>query len=295
MKKTLIVLFLLLSILKCYTQDSLTKEEENQLLEEDEILDAILGEESEDEFLKAVTKFQFINISLEYNNKTYFSGRDIGTDQFNVTPQIMYLNSNGLFAGLSGVYYDKFTPEWDYTSATLGYGKSFGKDKTYRWSASYSRYFYTSTSDDNQFTNTITFGLELDNKKKTLGTEITTTYLFGSDNSFQITSSTYGVLSLFKTKKTHLKLRPQLNITMAQQTIQLTRTFIFREQRFTKFIQENDFGLINTQLQIPLQYNVNNFNIELGYNINFPTALKGEGILKNTSSFNLSMSYLFDL
>ena len=84
---------------------------ENQLSEEDEIIDAILGEESEDEFLEsAVTKFQFINISLEYNNKTYFSGRDIGTDQFNVSPQIMYLHSNGLFAGLNGVYYDQFTP-----------------------------------------------------------------------------------------------------------------------------------------------------------------------------------------
>ncbi len=295
MKKTIIFFFLLVSVLNCYGQENRNKEDENQSVEEDEIIDALLGDDSEDEFLKSATRFQFIHVSLAYNNKTYFSGRDIGTDQFNSSPQITYLHSSGFFGGLSGVYYDKFTPEWDYTAVTLGYGKSFGKDKNYRWSSSYSKYFYSNITEDNPFTNTITFGLEIDNKNKTLGTEIQTTYLFGDDTSFQVVSATYGVLSLSKTKKHHLKLRPQLNIVVAQQTIQLAQTFTFREIQFTRYIQNNDFGLVNTQLQLPLQYNIGNFDFELGYTINFPTALKGETNLKNTNSFNLTMSYLFDL
>ncbi|WP_299162577.1 hypothetical protein [uncultured Tenacibaculum sp.] len=295
MKKTLVLFFLLLSIINFYGQNNSEGTEDVQLLEENEIIDSILEEESEEEFLKSVTKFQFIHLSIEYNNKTYFSGRDIGTDQFNISPQITYLHSNGLYFGLEGVYYDEFAPEWDYTSATIGYGKSFGKNKQYRWETSYDRYFYTNTSGNNPFKNALSFTIEVDNKKKTFGTEVATTYLFGSDNSLQIVSSTYGILNLLKKKHYHLKLQPQLNIVLAEQTIQLSQTFTIRGVQFTRYVQNNDFGLINTQLQIPLQYSTGNVDFELGYIFNFPTALEGETNLKTTGFFNFSMSYLFDL
>jgi hypothetical protein len=295
MKKTVILFFLLLSVLNCYGQNDSNLKDENDTIEENEIIDAILGGEDYEEFLKSATRFQFIHVSLDYNNRSYFSGRDIGTAKFNISPQLTYLHSNGLFGGLSGVYYDQFSPEWDYTALTIGYGKNFGKSGKYSWSTSYTRYLYTDISEENPFKNSISLGVEIDNKKKTLGTEIVTTYLFGDDTSFQLMSSTYGVLNLIKTKKYHLKLRPQLNIVVAQQTIQLAQTFTFRDQQVTRYIQNNDFGLINTQLHLPLQCNVGNFDFELGYIINFPTALKGETNLKNTNSFNLSMSYLFDL
>ncbi len=295
MKKNFTFFFLLFSFLNFYGQDTLDKKSENQLPEEDEIIDNLLGEESEEEFLKSATKFQFIHVSLEYNNRTYFSGRDIRSDQFNISPKISYLHSNGLSIGVMGIYYNQFTPRWDYTSVNVGYGKSFGEEKKMRWSVSYERYFYTNTTRENPFKNAVSLGFELDNIKKTIGTEISTTYLFGNDNSFQIIGSTYGVLSLSKTKKHHLKLRPQLNITLAEQTIQLSQTFTYRDREFTRYFENNDFGLINTELIIPLQYNVGNFDLELGYRINFPTALEGETNLKVTSSFNFSISYLFDL
>ncbi|MCF2874485.1 MULTISPECIES: hypothetical protein [unclassified Tenacibaculum] len=295
MKKTFLLFSLFLSIISTYSQNSSEESEDVQLLEEDEIIDSILEEESEEEFLKSVTELQFLHLSVEYNNKTYFSGRDIGTDQFNISPQITYIHSNGLFIGLAGVYYDKFTPEWDYTSATIGYGKGFGKNKQYRWSVSYDRYFYSDTSENNPFKNALSLGVEIDNKKKTFGTEVSTTYLFGSDNSFQIVSSTYGVLNLIKKKRHNLKLQPQLNVVLAQQTIQLSQTFTIRGMQFTRFVQNNDFGLINTQLQIPLQYSTGNVDFELGYTFNFPTALEGETSLNTTSFFNFSISYLFDL
>ena len=290
MKKLSFFIFLILGIVNLQAQET-----DEILSEEDEIIDNLLGEESVEEFLKSATDFQFLHFSIDYNNKTYFSGRDIGTDQFNISPQLTYINSNGFFAGITGIYFSEFAPEWDYTAVTFGYGKSFGKDKKYRWSTSYARYFYSDTSEDNPFTNAISLALEVDNKQKTLGTELSATYLFGSDNSFQLISSTYGVLSLSKTKKSHLKLRPQLNIVVAQQTIQLSQTFTVRGQQFTRTVQNNDFGLINTQLQIPLQFDVNDFTFELGYIVNFPSELEGETNLETTSNFNFSISYLLDL
>jgi len=189
------------------------------------------------------------------------------------------------------VYYSEFTPKWDYTSLTVGYGQSFGKSKSYKWTSSYARYFY-SNGVDNPFTNAISFGLEATNKKKTLGTELSATYLFGDDASFQITSSSYGVVFLSKTKDYQLRLRPELNVVIAQQTIQLAQTFTIRGREVTRNIQNNDFGLINTQLQIPLQLNVGDFDFELGYIINFPSALEGETGLEITNNFNFSISYL---
>lgn len=292
MRKIGLLLLLMFTVLVVNAQDITEKDNTVLSSDEDEIIDNLLGDEIDiDQFLKSIASFQFLYFSVDYNNKTYFSGRDIGTDQFNINPQITYIHSNGFFAGVNGVYYSEFTPKWDYTSLTVGYGQNFGKNKSYRWIGSYARYFY-SEGVDNPFTNAISLGVEATNKKKTLGTELSTTYLFGDDTSFQIISSNYGVISLSKTKKHHLKLRPKLNIVLAQQTIQLAQTFTVRGRIFTRYIQNNDFGLINTQLQIPLQLNYNDFDFELGYIVNFPSALEGETNLKTTSSINFSISYL---
>jgi hypothetical protein len=292
MKKTGVLLLLIFSVLTIYGQEIPEKDKIALSTEEDEIIDNLLGDGIDvDQFLESIASFQFLYFSVDYNNKTYFSGRDIGTDQFNINPQITYIHSNGFFVGVNGVYYSEFTPNWDYTSVTVGYGQSFGKSKTYKWTSSYARYFY-SAGVDNPFTNAISTGLEATNKKKTLGTELSATYLFGDDTSFQITSSSYGVVNLSKTKNYQLRLRPELNIVVAQQTIQLAQTFTIRDRKFTRYIQNNDFGLINTQLQIPLQLNVGYFDFELGYIVNFPSALEGETGLEITNNINFSISYL---
>jgi hypothetical protein len=292
MKKTVALFLLTFSVLTVYAQEISKKDNTILSTEGDEIIDNLLGDDLDvDQFLKSIASFQFLYFSVDYNNKTYFSGRDIGTDQFNINPQITYIHSNGFFVGVNGVYYSEFTPNWDFTSLTAGYGQSFGKNKSYKWTSSYARYFY-SDGVNNPFTNAISFGIETTNKKKNLGTELSATYLFGDDTSFQMTSSSYGVVNLSKTKKYQLRLRPELNIVIAQQTIQLAQTFTIRGREVTRYIQNNDFGLINTQLQIPLQLNVDDFDFELGYIVNFPSALEGETGLEVTNSINFSISYL---
>lgn len=301
MRKYFTLIFLFVGLF-----NSLGQETDDILSDEDEIIDNLLGEESVEEFLKSATQFHFINLSVDYNNKTYFSGRDNGTEQFNISPQITYINSKGFFAGITGVYFSEFDPKWDYTAITLGYGKSFGKNNMFRWSASYAKYFFSDNTEDNPLTNSITLGFDIDNKKRTLGADLRGAYLFGSESSFQLSSSIYGALTLSKNKKHHLRLRPQLNIVWAEQTIQLTQGFTTTAAQARRpplpgpprpplQLESNSFGLLNTQLQIPLQLDVNDFTFEFGYNINFPTELVGETDLENTSNFNFSISYLFDL
>ena len=119
--------------------------------------------------------------------------------------------------------------------------------------------------------------------------------MFGNGGSIQFVSTSYGEIKLFEKGKNQLKLRPELRVTVGQQTIQLARTFRFRGRLITVYEENDDFGLVNTQLYIPLQYSFNNFDIEFGYVFNIPSELEGETNLPNTSTFAISISYLFGL
>ncbi|OSY88670.1 hypothetical protein WH52_03050 [Tenacibaculum holothuriorum] len=261
--------------------------------ETDEIIDDLLGEdEIIDDLLESTTNFSMLYASVNYNSDTYFSGRDIGTDQFNIIPQLTYMHSKGFFASISGLYYSEFTPKWDYTSLAVGYGKSFGKDKKFRWSASYTRYFYAAEVD-NPFKNGLTALVAFNNKKRNFGTLLSTTYLFGDDNSYQLASTTYGAIQLFKNKEEELKLRPQLSFLVGKQTIEQARVVNIGSSQVTRYIQNNEFGLLNTQLNIPIQYSVKSLDLELGYTLNIPSKLPGENNLSINGFFNFSMAYMF--
>lgn len=290
MKKYLIPLFWLSGLFFVYAQQEPVNEKEidniiDELFKEDEFID---------ELITSISKFQFLYMTVNYNSDTYFSGRDIGIDQYNITPQITYVNSNGLFASVSGIYYSEFEPSWDVTTATLGYSKSFGKNNLFRYSTSYSKYFYANEAND-IYGNTINLGLGVRNKKRTLGTQIIGTYLFGTEQSYQIASRSYVALNLYKDKKSTLRLWPQLNITAGKQTIELARVTVTNGELFTEYTQNDVFDLINTQLSIPLQYNINSFDFELGYNINLPNPIGDEISLDSTGYFNFSISYLLSL
>jgi len=289
MKKYITLLLWLSGMVYSYSQE-LTKEKElNDLIDELFMEDEII-----DELTASLKKFQFLYISTTFNSDTYFSGRDIGIDQYNITPQITYANSNGIFAGISGIYYSEFVPKWDVTTATVGFGRNIGKDKLFKYSISYSKYFYANDID-NLYTNTINLGLGVRNKKKTFGTQLTGSFLFGEEQSFEIASRSFVDFNLLKTNKTILKFKPQLNIIAGKQTIELARIDNQNGQLTTQYTENDVFDLINTQVNLPILFSTNSFDFEAGYNINFPNAIGDESNLKNTGFFSLSIGYLIDL
>lgn len=290
MKKLFLLALILTFAVKTHAQEASPKEQET-----DEIIDDLLEKnQSIEDFIKSISKFQFLYLSMNYNNKTYFSGRDIGVNQYNLTPKISYLHSSGIYASVSGIYYSSFNPKWDLTTATLGFGKNFGKQKIFKYNASYSRYFYNNNLD-NAYSNVLNAGLSLRNKKRTISTQLSFSYLFGNENGLQIASTNYALLNIIKTKKTQLDFKPQLSIIAGNQTIESARTYFNNGFPITVYTTHSTFDLINTQINIPLELNYKSFDFELGYNINFPNALKGETSLKNTDYFNFSMAYLINL
>lgn len=290
MKKLFLLAVLCTFTLKTYAQKTSSKEQET-----DEIIDEFLEKNQNfDELLKSMSKFQFLYLSMNYNNKTYFSGRDIGVNQYNLTPKISYMHSSGIYTSVSGIYYSEFDPNWDLTTATLGFGKDIGKPKKLRFNTSYSRYFYNNNLD-NAYSNVLNTAIAFRNKKRNFSSQLSFSYLFGNQNGVQIASANYALLNLYKNKNTQLSLKPQLSIVAGNQTIELARTYFFNGFPVTVYSTDSTFDLINTQINFPLNLNYKSFDFELGYNLNFPNALKGETSLKNTSYFNFSMAYLINL
>jgi hypothetical protein len=246
-----------------------------------------------DELIESDFSFNFLYTSVSYNSNTFFSGRDSGTDQFNAIPQVSYYHSSGFNASISGVYYQNFDPNWDFTSVSLGYFKAIGKNKNLLYNVGYTKYFYTDDFDD--FTNSLDVSLGIRNKNRTLGTSVSASYLFGTDNSYQIISNTFANLTLKRTSKFALRFRPSINFIIAKQTLAYSRIVFFNGQRTLKTFNYDVFDLLNTQLNFPISLTTNSWDFEVGYNLNLPNALANEDPLKTTGFLNLSVGYMFDL
>jgi hypothetical protein len=217
----------------------------------------------------------------------------VDTDQFNVIPQVSYYHSSGFNASISGIYYENFTPSWDFTSVSLGYFNTVGKQKNILYNLGYAKFFFSDDFDD--FTNSLDVSLGIRNKKRTLGSTISASYLFGTDESYQIVSNSFVNFSLKRTANFAVRFRPSITFIIARQSFFFTK--LFRTPNGPRFIEftENVFDLLNTQLSFPISITTNSWDFELGYNLNLPNAVANETDLRTTGFFNLSVGYMFDL
>ncbi|MDP5092056.1 MAG: hypothetical protein NWQ17_02020 [Polaribacter sp.] len=265
----------------------------------DESIDALIDElffndqQFIDEVLETNFSYNFLYTSLSYNSNTFFSGRDSGIDQFNVIPQISYYHSSGFNASISGIYYQNFAPSWDFTSVSVGYFNSIGKSRNIIYNFGYTKYFYSDDFDD--FTNSIDVSLGIRNKKRTLGTTLSGSYIFGTDNSYQLVSNSFVSFNLYRTTNFALRFRPTISFVVANQTFGKYTLRIINGRRVFVYSSTEVFDLLNTQLGFPISFSKKSWDVEIGYYVNLPNAVADESNLKNTSFLGLSVGYLFDL
>ncbi|MFH4965146.1 hypothetical protein V8G69_09090 [Gaetbulibacter sp. M235] len=283
-----LLLFTVATSVNLYAQDP--KEDEI-----DALLDELFFNDEQfiNDILDSFNTYNFIYTSVSFNSNTFFTGRDSGIDQFNVVPQISYYSSSGFNVSVSGIYYETFSPNWDFTNVYLGYYNTIGKDKLFHYNVGYTRYFYSNGWDT--FTNSLDLSFGVRNKKRTLGTKLATSYLFGTDQSFQIVSHSYASLTIAKERDFNLKFRPQINFIVAQQTTALEQLNVQGDVTTVEYIYNDIFDLLNTQINIPLTLSTKSWDFELGYNINLPSRVETEPKLKSNSFFSISVGYVIDL
>lgn len=246
-----------------------------------------------DELIESDFSYNFLYTSLSYNSNTFFSGRDSGTDQFNLIPQVSYYHSSGLNASISGIYYENFDPSWDFTSVSVGYFNTLGKQKNFVYNLGYTKYFYSDDFDD--FTNSFDVSLGIRNKKRTIGSTISASYLFGTDNSYQIVSNSFASFTLKRTLNLALRFRPNISFIIANQSYTFTTITRSPSGPVSSTFTQNVFDILNTQVSLPFSITTNSWDFELGYNLNLPNAVANESDLSSTGFFNLSVGYMFDL
>ena len=270
-----------------------------QELTEDEEIDNLLDEmffndkQLVDDLMNAIGDYDFLYSSVTYSSNTFFAGRDSGVDQFNITPQVSYFSSSGFNAAVTSVYFQEQNPNWDFVALTAGYGNTIGQKKNVHYNLSYSRFFFSDGFDE--FNNSIDASIGLRNKSRTFGVIGSASFLFGSEQSVQLSSRIYGNFALSEGTGDALKFRPQLTFLAAEQAISVPPTPPPPGLPPPPLLTFEEFGLLNTQLSIPISYTTSTWDIELGWNLNLPSPIEGEGDLDSTNFFSLSVGYLFDL
>ncbi len=268
-------------------------QETNEDQEIDSLLDELFFSDQQlvDDLLNSINEYSFIYSSVTYNSNTFFAGRDIGVDQLNITPQISYFHSSGFNASVTSVYFEKQNPNWDFVSVTAGYGNTIGKSKNLHYNIGYSRFFFSDGFDD--FNNSIDAFLGVRNTNRTVGAVFAGSYLFGSEQSVQLSARIYGNLALDRGSDYAIKFRPQMNFLIAEQAI----SFLLppRPGAPPMFAVNEEFTLLNTQLSIPISYTTSSWDVEVGWNLNLPSPISREGNLDSTNFFTITLGYLFDL
>lgn len=264
---------------------------------DEEVLDGLLDDlffndkEFVDDLLNSINQYDFLYTTVTYNSNTFFAGRDSGVNQFNFIPQVSYYSSSGFNATISSAYYEVQNPNWDFVSLTAGYSNTIGKSRKVHYNVGYSRFFYSDGFDS--FNNSIDVMLGIRNSKRTFGAIVTASYLFGTEQSLQLSSRIYGNFLLVRQSGYAFKFKPQVNFLVAQQVISFIRPP--RNGNPPVLVINEEFGLLNTQLNIPISFTTSSWDIEFSWNLNMPIAVPNENNLKSTNFFSLSVGYLLDL
>jgi hypothetical protein len=289
---TLIALFFSIAILAQKNQE--TDKEIDSIIEE------LMFSDSEDllQYIQQLNKYQVLYTSVGFTDKTYFLGRDLGLGQYSLTTQVFYEHSNGIFVGISGAFYSELDPKWDLTTLTGGYGDYFGKHKNFSYELSYNRYIFSDTGSSD-FENSFDVSISAETKDNSFGIAADAAYFFGGKQGFQNSFDVYGEIPLFKLKhNSKITFNPLLTFQFGSENIDTSRiddlgiTIPIIDRIVTSF---EKYDLRNIQLQLPVTLDIDNFQVEAGYNFNFPNALEFERNLDNSSFFNLRLSYMFDL
>ncbi len=249
--------------------------------------------------MEKTKNYQFLYTSINYRNQTYFAGRDVGIDQYNMTGQISYIHSSGITAGLAGILYSEFEPQLNTTIASIGYGKSFNK---LRLRASFDKYFFADidTLEESYFNSSLTVGASY--RLKHFRSSLNFSALLGPEPSTQASWDFTGYINLWKKGyQKRLRFEPGISFLFGNESVLSTTAQSIGSRGFLDNVVETEtlvekYGLINTQIRLPLNLTYGNFDFEVGYNYNLPRTLDNEATpLSNTSFFNISIGYLLDL
>ncbi|MCT4590045.1 MAG: hypothetical protein N4A71_19625 [Carboxylicivirga sp.] len=243
--------------------------------------------------LDASNTFHFMYFNSSYNNKTFYAGREVANPQYYLSGQVSYFNSKGFFVGFgtsSGTWFSS-DDNANYNNAlVLGLAKSIKKIKWMRYNVSYSRYFGINKGLDfsSAYSNNLHLGLGA--RYKSLGIRSGFNLLFGSEAKATFSWDVYATINVALLKQGgSIKLVPELSFFYDSEEVEQNLEFKQQQNYSTKF------GLLNTEISLPLMINLKDFDIEMGYTLNLPRSLDPNYSFDANGFFTISLGYIFSL
>ena len=284
-------LFLLVLLVSCFAE--LMAQEEKL----DSLLEVILFEDEEmTSLLTGKSNYQFLYVRTHFENRSYFSGRDIGIEQQNYSAQMHYFHSAGINAGVGSIWYSQFEPRLYATTLMLGYSGKFGKSNDYRYRTSYNRYFFSrmDSVDTHAFNNSFAVGATID--KGRIGTRLDLALLTGEETAGQVSWDLFTDITLIKLGTyDQVKIEPEVSFFLGKEIVAYYELGGPAQNQEYIQVEDSKFGLLNMAVRIPLTIDYKNLDLEFGYNINFPNSMLTEDKLPVTTYFNISLGYIFSL
>lgn len=301
MRTTLTILTLLIFSIPTFSQEKNLDKILDEFLFGTDNNDSLLNELSVNDLdlndlINTMYNYRFIYIRSEFENKTFFSGQDLGIKQYNITSQVYYQGPKGLNIGIAGIMYSQFDPRYNTTILTAGYNNRIHGIKGMNIRALYSRYFFAKADSvkENAFNSSADLGLTY--QWKVLGSSADISALMGNQNSVQINWDIFADITVMKFGLLNkISFEPQVSFYFGNETVVVNR--FVNLPRFSGEIatQKKNFGLMNTMLRLPLSLSYKNLDISAGYNFNLPRIPGSSVNPVNTSFFNLSLGYIFGI
>jgi hypothetical protein len=271
-----------------------SRAQEEQL---DSLLDVIVFEDEElVSLLTGKKNYQFLYARTHFENRSYFSGRDIGIEQYNYSAQLSYFHSAGVNLAVGMIWYSQFNPKLYATSLSAGYSGKIGKNNDYRYRASYNRYLFSKMDsvDAHAFNSAFAAGLTID--KGFIGTRFDLALLTGDETAGQASIDLFGDITLVKLGTfDKIKFEPEISFFLGKEIMAYYELGGPGQNQEYYLVEDSEFGLLNMALHFPISIDFKNFDLELAYNINFPNSTVSEEDLPMTSYFNLSLGYIISL
>lgn len=295
------IVCLLFSVLGVYSQEASKKD---SII--DASLDQLFFEKEADlyELFDGNTKYHFLYFGSMLNTGTSYAGRefiDPVSEQsiLNASAQLYYFISNGLYFGASGAWYDKIDPGFRTAVVSLGYTTQLKKLEFLRYRISYDRFIYLNMGPDYEptFNSDMNAGISL--KYKNFGTRFDYTLMMGSDSvDHQLSLDFYARFKLFDLGKyDRIQFKPEISTFFSNEVVEYITNPEEANTTFGEpiYAYKREFGLLNTQLIMPLSISYKNIEFEASFIYNFPRTYDPLYYFENNYYFRFSLGYILQI
>lgn len=254
----------------------------------DSLLAVLKARQKEDlfAFLDGRQHYHVIYGQTTYQNRTYFTGRDIGVDQYNLTLQAAY-NYRGFSAAAAGIIYSEFEPHWNLSMLSLAYSHQVLRSVPLDISLSYDRYFYHDPIDTRSAAYPNALMLNFSYSAPRWGLALNPGIFFGTAFASQQSVSAWLDQGIWRKDDLHLKIRPSLSLIFGSGI----SAYIQMPGDQPPLI-ETSYGLLNATISLPLKVRYKDLDMAVAYYLNLPNAPGSDTKYAATSFLQISLGYI---